>query len=340
MSLLVTEHAATICGVILARAGGRRGSRRVRGRLVEGLLPAAPGRRRRRPVAAPPRLRPAARTTWWPSRSSRPRSADPGVDRAFMTTRAPEAIVSRAESEVVAVIAACPLPAPLQPAIPGRPRSRQAAGPAGRAVPGAKVVIGIGGAAPPDDIARSYDRRAAPPRRGGARPGGHRLGVEDSASTGCCCRYRTGRAALPSRPEVLGKLSSTSTHHKSEYLATLPATSGRTTPQRASRLLHVTRHGATGIKRIAGDHRARLDNYRDRLIAQVALEDPRPRCPRHERPSAATTSAARLAGQRAALIGDGRWHHAGTRRAPPSTGRCPSSTSPTPAWSTPSTTAT
>ena len=149
MSLLVTEHAATICGVILGRERVvAAAARRVRDDLVEGLL-LGRGRDagRRRPLGRAPRLRPdAERTTWRRSRSScrpsRAADAEPLRQRIresiehFMTTRAPEAIVSAREAEVVVVAAAAPDPRKLGQACLAR---------LAELFPGAKVVIGIGG---------------------------------------------------------------------------------------------------------------------------------------------------------------------------------------------------
>src|ERR1700689_3499720 len=113
MSLLVTEHAATICGVILGRERVvAAAARRVRDDLVEGLLLG-----RGRGAAAPGRW--AAPLGYAPARGhnvmaiafelppSRAADAEPLRQRIresiehFMTTRAPEAIVSARESEGV-----------------------------------------------------------------------------------------------------------------------------------------------------------------------------------------------------------------------------------------------
>ena len=74
--------------------------------------------------------------------------------------------------------------------------------------------------------------------------------------------------------EVLGKLSEHEHEHKSEYLTTLACYfRENASPQRAARTLHV--HPNTVSYRI---HRVEkitgldLGSYRDRLMAQVALE--------------------------------------------------------------------
>jgi PucR C-terminal helix-turn-helix domain/GGDEF-like domain len=278
MSLLVTEHAATICGVILGRERVvAAAARRVRDDLVEGLLL---GRGRDAADAA----RWAAHLGYDPARAhnvaaiafelppGRAADAEPLRQRIresiehFMTTRAPEAIVSARESEVVVVVAASPDPRKLGQACLAR---------LAELFPGAKVVIGIGGPCmAPDEIARSYDQA-------------HR-----TTQT----LWRLGRAAVAAfedlgihrlllqvpdlaelrsfASEVLGKLSEHEHDHKSEYLSTLACYfRENNSPQRASKLLHVHPNTvAYRIKRIEEITGLRLDNYRDRLIAQVALE--------------------------------------------------------------------
>jgi len=136
-------------------------ARRVRDDLVEGLLL---GRGR----DADYRARWAAHLGYDPARAhnvaaiafelppSRAADAEPLRQRIresiehFMTTRAPEAIVSAREAEVVVVAAASPDPRKLGQACLAR---------LAELFPGAKVVIGIGGACKaPEEIARSYDQ--------------------------------------------------------------------------------------------------------------------------------------------------------------------------------------
>src|SRR6202042_2146067 len=114
MSLVVTEHAATICGVILGRERVvAAAARRVRDDLVEGLLL---GRGRDAADAA----RWAAHLGYDPARDHHvmaiafdlPPSPDVAAQRQriwesvehFIGSRAPEAIVSARESEVVVVV--------------------------------------------------------------------------------------------------------------------------------------------------------------------------------------------------------------------------------------------
>jgi sugar diacid utilization regulator len=280
MSLLVTEHAATICGVILGRERVvAAASRRVRDDLVEGLLL---GRGRDATDAA----RWAAHLGYDPARAHHVVAIAfeaPSVERIresiehFMTTRAPEAIVSARESEVVAVIADpdYSLGASDSRADP-RKLGQACLARLAELFPGARVVIGIGGACTaPDDIARSYDQAHRTTQtlwrlgRAGTVSAFEDLGIHRLLLQVPDLDELRSFAA-----EVLGKLSEHEHEHKSEYLATLACYfRENNSPQRASRLLHVHANTvAYRIKRIEEITGLRLDNYRDRLIAQVALE--------------------------------------------------------------------
>src|SRR6201995_1485988 len=279
MSLLVTEHAATICGVILGRERVvAAAARRVRDDLVEGLLL---GRGRDAADAA----RWAAHLGYDPTRAhnvaaiafelppSRAAAAEPLRQRIresiehFMTTRAPEAIVSAREAEVVVVAAASPDPRKLGQACLAR---------LAELFPGAKVVIGIGGACTdPEEIAGSYDQAHRTTqtlwrlRRTGVVSAFEDLGIHRLLLQVPHLGDLRSFAA-----EVLGKLAEHEHEHKSEYRSTLACYfRENNSPQRASRLLHVHPNTvAYRIKRIEEITGLRLDNYRDRLIAQVALE--------------------------------------------------------------------
>jgi sugar diacid utilization regulator len=277
MSLLVTEHAATICGVILGRERVvAAAARRVRDDLVEGLLL---GRGRDAGDAA----RWAAHLGYDATRQHSvaaiafelppSRAADAEALRQriresiehFMTTRAPEAIVSARESEVVVVAAAAPDPRKLGSACLAR---------LAELFPGAKVVIGIGGVCrDPEEIARSYDQayRTTQTLRRLGRTGAV-AAFEDLGIHRLLLQVPDLNELRSFAAEVLGKLSKH--EHKSEYLSTLACyLRENNSPQRASRLLHVHPNTvAYRIKRIEEITGLRLDNYRDRLIAQVALE--------------------------------------------------------------------
>jgi hypothetical protein len=213
MSLLVTEHAATICGVILGRERVvAAAARRVRDDLVEGLLL---GRGRDAADAA----RWAAHLGYDPARAhhvaaiafelppARAADAEPLRQRIresiehFVTTRAPEAIVSAREAEVVVVAAATPDPRKLGQACLAR---------LAELFPGARVVIGIGGPCR-DPRSRTW------------------------ASTGCCCRCRIWASYGHSPPKCWVSSASTSTSTSPSTCPPWPATSGRTTARNERR---------------------------------------------------------------------------------------------------------
>jgi sugar diacid utilization regulator len=185
----------------------------------------------------------------------------------FITTRAPEAIVSARESEVVVVAAAPPDPRALAQACVAR---------LAELFPGARVVIGIGGACTaPEGIARTYDqaRRTTQTLQRLGRAGAVSA-FEDLGIHRLLLQVPDLGELRSFAEEVLGKLSEHEHDHKSEYLVTLACYfRENNSPQRASRLLHVHPNTvAYRIKRIEEITGLRLDNYRDRLIAQVALE--------------------------------------------------------------------
>ena len=291
MSLLVTEHAATICGVILGRERVvAAAARRVRDDLVEGLLL---GRGRDNADAS----RWAAHLGYDPARDHNvvaiafdlppsaagqgaPGNGDGAAQRQriwesiehFVATRAPQAIVSARESEVVVVTAA--------PESPGAMDARQLAAAClarlGELFPAARVVIGIGGTCrDPRDVARSYAQAQRTTQTL------QRLGRTAAVSAFGDLGILRLLLQVPDLGElrsfaadVLGKLSMHEHEHKSEYLATLACYfRENNSPQRASRILHVHPNTvAYRVKRIEEITGLRLDDYTDRLIAQVALE--------------------------------------------------------------------
>jgi sugar diacid utilization regulator len=299
MSLLVTEHAATICGVILGRERVvAAAARRVRDDLVEGLLL---GRGRDNADAA----RWAAHLGYDPARDHNvlaiafdlPAPAEtvtqdsPVHDSTaqrqriwesiehFVATRAPEAIISARESEVVVVTAAPDGHAPGEHAAQAMDARQLAAACLARLAelfPAVKVVIGIGGTCrDPGEIARSYAQaqRTTQTLQRLGRPGT----VSAFGDLGILrlLLQVPDLAELRSfAADVLGKLSMHEHEHKSEYLTTLACYfRENNSPQRASRILHVHPNTvAYRVKRIEEITGLRLDNYTDRLIAQVALE--------------------------------------------------------------------
>ena len=297
MSLLVTEHAATICGVILGRERVvAAAARRVRDDLVEGLLL---GRARDNADAG----RWAAHLGYDPARdhnvmaiafdlpvSPAPHAGEGAAQRQriwesiehFVATRAPEAIVSARESEVVVVTTAPSEGAPNAGAPnAGAPMdARQLAATClarlAELFPAAKVVIGIGGTCrDPREVARSYAQAQRTTQTL------QRLGRSGAVSAFSDLGILRLLLQVPDLAElrsfaadVLGKLSMHEHEHKSEYLTTLACYfRENNSPQRASRILHVHPNTvAYRVKRIEEITGLRLDNYTDRLIAQVALE--------------------------------------------------------------------
>jgi sugar diacid utilization regulator len=296
MSLLVTEHAATICGVILGRERVvAAAARRVRDDLVEGLLL---GRGRDNADAA----RWAAHLGYDPARDHNvmaiafdlPASPDVAAQRQriwesvehFIGSRAPEAIVSARESEVVVVVTTDAAPgSPSTPALDARQLATACLARLAELFPAVKVVIGIGGTCrDPEEIARSYAQAQRTTQtlqrlgRSGVKGTG---GVSGSVSAFGDLGILRLLLQVPELAElrsfaadVLGTLSLHTREHKSEYLTTLACYfRENNSPQRASRILHVHPNTvAYRIKRIEEITGLRLDNYSDRLIAQVALE--------------------------------------------------------------------
>ena len=142
--------------------------------------------------------------------------------------------------------------------------------------PAAKVVIGIGGICrDPRDVARSYAQAQRTTQTL------QRLGRSGAVSAFGDLGILRLLLQVPDLAElrsfaadVLGKLSMHEHEHKSEYLTTLACYfRENNSPQRASRILHVHPNTvAYRVKRIEEITGLRLDNYTDRLIAQVALE--------------------------------------------------------------------
>jgi sugar diacid utilization regulator len=288
MSLLVTEHAATICGVILGRERVvAAAARRVRDDLVEGLL-LGRGRdsgdtdrwaahlgydpaRDHNVVAIAFDLPAPAAGTALPAASRGDATAQrqriwESIEH-FVATRAPEAIVSARESEVV-VVTAAPMDA--------RQLAAACLARLAELFPSAKIVIGIGGTCrDPREVARSYaqaQRTTATLRRLGRAGAVSAFG--DLGVLRLLLQVPDLTELRSFAADVLGKLSMHEQEHKSEYLATLACYfRENNSPQRASRILHVHPNTvAYRVKRIEEITGLRLDNYTDRLIAQVALE--------------------------------------------------------------------
>jgi sugar diacid utilization regulator len=268
MNLLVTEHAATICGVILGREHVvAAAARRVRDDLVEGLLL---GRARDDGDTS----RWAAHLGYDPSREHHvvivafdvptprvPQDAGAARQRVrdviehFFATRAPDVIISARESEVVLVAADAGAGGGMDPRRLGATCIARLA----ELFPDTKVVIGVGGACrSPRGIGRTGTVTAF------ADLGIHRLllQVPDLAELRSFA------------DDVLGSLSRSERERRAEYLTTLACyLRENSSPQRAARFLHVHPNTvAYRIKRIEAITGLSMDSYRDRLTTQVALE--------------------------------------------------------------------
>jgi DNA-binding PucR family transcriptional regulator len=148
--------------------------------------------------------------------------------------------------------------------------------------PAVKVVIGIGGTCrEPEEIARSYAQAQRTTQtlqrlgRSGVKGTGPSVSAFGDLGILRLLLKVPELAELRSfAADVLGKLSMHEHEHKSEYLTTLACDfRENNSPQRAARILHVHPNTvAYRVKRIEEITGLHLDNYSDRLIAQVALE--------------------------------------------------------------------
>jgi sugar diacid utilization regulator len=292
MSLLVTEHAATICGVILGRERVvAAAARQVRDDLVEGLLLGS-GRedgevarwarhlgydssRDHRILAVALEAAASARagSTLALSTGAQATRAAAAVDH-FFATRVPGAISSIREDEVVVVM-------------PEGGRAHRGAEEAARMgasclarmrdlFPETVITIGIGGACrDPADIARSYGqaRRTidAVVRLGRQ---GQVVAFEDLGIHRLLLQVPELAELRSFATEILGKLDGQERGRGAELLTTLACYfRENNSPQRTARSLHVHPNTvAYRIRRIQEITGLQLGSYRDRLMAQVALE--------------------------------------------------------------------
>ena len=287
MSLLITEHAATICGVILGRERVvAAAARQVRDDLVEGLL--IGGGRDNGEVARwarhlgydATREHRILAVTFEAAGPARPAGAATAIRNRlaaaidhFFTTRVPGAITSVRDDEVVIV-----LPEPPDQH-PGADAGRLGSGCLARMrdmFPEAVITIGIGGICrDPADIARSYGqarRTIDAVLRLGRR--GQVVAFEDLGVHRLLLQVPDLAELRSFAAEILGKLSGQERQRGAELLATLACYfRENSSPQRTARSLHVHPNTvAYRIRRIQEITGIQLDNYRDRLMAQVALE--------------------------------------------------------------------
>lgn len=306
LSLLITEHAATICGVILGRERVVQASaRRVRDDLVEGILlgisdddedvqrwarhlgydpsnghsviavavehaRGEPGTHGRTHSSTGSSTDAATDTTAAAAARERACAA---VERV-LTSRAPSAITTTRSSEVVGIVAHPP---------DGESRHR---GPRalselclkriGELFPDWILTIGVGGPCrDPREIARSYSeaRRCIDTARRLERRS--RIVVFEDLGVNRLLLQVPDLSELRSfAADVLGGLDTGSQEQHAEYLTTLACYfEENNSPQRASKILHVHPNTvAYRVKRVEELTGLRFDSYRDRLMAQVALE--------------------------------------------------------------------
>jgi PucR family transcriptional regulator, purine catabolism regulatory protein len=288
MSLLVTEHAATICGVILGRERVvAAAARQVRDDLVEGLLigggrdSSEVGRWARHLGYDATREHRILSVTFEAAGSARAAGAAAALRKRvaaaidhYFTTRVPGAITSIRDDEVVIVA-------------PEDPKARHSAAEASRLssgclarmrdmFPEAVITIGIGGICrDPAEIARSYGQ-ARRTIDAVARLGrqGQVVAFEDLGIHRLLLQVPDLAELRSFAAEILGKLGGQERHRGTELLATLACYfRENSSPQRTARSLHVHPNTvAYRIRRIQEITGIQLDNYRDRLMAQVALE--------------------------------------------------------------------
>ena len=292
MSLLVTEHAATICGVILGRERVvAAAARQVRDDLVEGLLLGS-GRengevgrwarhlgydstRDHRILAVAFEVAASARagSALADSTGAQGKRVAAAVEH-FFTTRVPGAISSIRDDEVVVV-----MPEGGRPHHGAEEAARMSASCLARMrdlFPETVLTIGIGGACrDPADIARSYGqaRRTidAVVRLGRQ---GQVVAFEDLGIHRLLLQVPELAELRSFATEILGKLGGQERQRGTELLTTLACYfRENNSPQRTARSLHVHPNTvAYRIRRIQEITGLQLGSYRDRLMAQVALE--------------------------------------------------------------------
>ena len=283
-SLLLTEHAATICGVILGRERVvAAAASRIRDDLVEGLLSG--------------RGRDLAETGRW----ARHLGYDPGHDHhvlsialdsaqaaptqarlaltrraaasaeSFLTTRAPDAIISVRDTEVAVV-----LPANGPDGSRARKLGTLCVSRLGELFPEVAATVGIGGPCRgPEQIRLAYAqaRRTVETVRRMGRAG-RVVAFGDLGIHRLLLQVPDLAELREFADEVLGKLSAAASDQAPVYLATLACYfRENASPQRASQVLHVHPNTVTyRIRRVEEITGLDLGSYRDRLMAQVALE--------------------------------------------------------------------
>jgi sugar diacid utilization regulator len=284
MSLLLTEHAATICGVILGRERiVAAAARQIRDDLVEGLLLGSRdggevGRwarhlgydatRPHRILAAAVEVATSVRAAGKAALGQRAATA---IDHYF-ATRMTGAITSIRDGEVVVVVP----DESEQRAAELTQLSWNCLARMREVFPEATITIGIGAPCQdPADIARSYGqaRRTidAVVRLGRQ---GQVVAFEDLGIHRLLLQVPDLSELRSFAAEVLGELDRHDDQRGAELLATLACYfRENNSPQRTARTLHLHPNTvAYRIRRIQEITGLRLDTYRDRLMAQVAIE--------------------------------------------------------------------
>ena len=283
-SLLLTEHAATICSVIMGRDRVvAAAASRARYDIVEGLLS---GRGNQDGD-----LERWARHLGYdascdhhvlcvvvdaggdaPARAALRQRAAAAAEH-FLSRQAPDAILSLRDTEVVMV-----LPEP-----PRKDRKSRAdrvgqlcIGRLGDLIPQASATIGIGGICrEPASVAASYAqaRRAADTARRLERAS-RVIAFEDLGIRRLLLQVPSLAELRGFAHEVLGRLATNDSDHSAAYLATLACYFRENSSLRqASAKLHVHPNTVSyRIHRIEDLTGLDLSNYRDRLMAEVALE--------------------------------------------------------------------
>ncbi|MER6825082.1 helix-turn-helix domain-containing protein [Streptosporangium sp. NPDC000563] len=285
IDLLVAEHAATICGVILARERVIvSAASQVRDDLVEGLLSGS-GRDNDEVV------RWAQHLGYDTERDHRvlsvilePPTGDPqrsvliadraaGATARLFVAQSPGAITSVRTDEVVVVLT--------ESATPGSTTRAEQLGTLcvqrlGALFPDVGVSIGVGGAfREPAHIARSYEearRTNEVIRRLGRR--GAVVAFDKLGISRLLLQVPDIETLHEFAADILGEVLRHEKKHHSELISTLTCYfRENNSPQRASKLLHVHPNTVTyRIHRIEEITGLDLNTYRDRLAAQVALE--------------------------------------------------------------------
>jgi sugar diacid utilization regulator len=283
VSLLVTEHGATICGVVMSRervvaaAAGR-----VRDGLVDGLLLGQ--------ARDPEELQGWARHLGYDGSHAHrvisialdEDSPDGGQARRvcdslahFVARRAPDAIVSVRENEMVVVareretLAGVRRPGPV-------PLAAACLAHVERLFPRAALTIGVGGTCrDASEVAGAYAqarRTVGTLRRLGRR--GQVAAFEDLGIHRLLLQVPDLEELRSFAREVLGALNDHEARHRSGLARTLAVYLRENgSLQRAARELHVHPNTVTyRLNRVEGITGLDLDRYQDRLMAQVALE--------------------------------------------------------------------